>query len=127
MRGLLDTHTFIWSVEDSDKLSEPAKAFLDDPGNTVLVSVVSVWEIVIKHKLGKLPLGQPLGAMLSQLPVAGIDVLPVQTDHALAVDRLPDPHRDPFDRLLVAQAIVEGAVLLTADKIFRQYPVTVVW
>jgi PIN domain nuclease of toxin-antitoxin system len=90
------------------------------------VSVVSIWEIVIKHKLGKLPLGQPLGAMLSQLPAAGITVLPVQLDHALAVERLPDPHRDPFDRLLVAHAIVEGAVLLTTDKIFQQYPVTVV-
>jgi PIN domain nuclease of toxin-antitoxin system len=114
-------------VEDSDKLSEPAKAFLDDPGNTVLVSVVSIWEIVIKHKLGKLPLGQPLGAMLSQLPAAGITVLPVQLDHVLAVERLPDPHRDPFDRLLAGQAIVEGAALISGDSIFRQYPVTVVW
>ena len=127
MRGLLDTHTLIWAVEDSDKLSEPAKAFLDDPGNTVLVSVVSIWEIVIKHKLGKLPLGQPLGAMLSQLPAAGITVLPVQLDHVLAVERLPDPHRDPFDRLLAGQAIVEGAALISGDSIFRQYPVTVVW
>jgi len=89
--------------------------------------VASIWEVVIKHKLGKLPLSQPLGAILSRLPAAGITVLPVQIDHALAVDRLPDPHRDPFDQMLVAQAIVEGAVLLTVDPIFQQYPVTVVW
>jgi PIN domain nuclease of toxin-antitoxin system len=89
--------------------------------------VASVWEVVIKHKFGKLPLSQPLGVILARLPAARIAVLPVQIDHALAVDRLPDPHRDPFDRLLVAQAIVEGAVLPTADKIFQQYPVTVVW
>ncbi|HET6573479.1 MAG TPA: type II toxin-antitoxin system VapC family toxin [Fimbriiglobus sp.] len=127
MRGLLDTHTFVWAAEEADKLSDPAKAFLNDPANTIFLSAVSVWEIVIKHKLGKLPLSKPLGAILSQLPVAGITLLPVQVDHALAVDRLPDPHRDPFDRLLAAQAIVEGAVLITADKIFQQYPVTVVW
>ena len=127
MRGLLDTHTFVWAAEEADKLSDPVKAFLNDMGNTIFLSTVSVWEIVIKTKLGKLPLSQPLGAILSRLSVADITVLPVQIDHALAVDRLPDPHRDPFDRLLAAQAIVEGAVLLTADKIFQQYPVTVVW
>ena len=127
MTGILDTHTFVWWADNSPKLPPTAGTFIRDPANTLFLSVVSVWEIVIKHKLGKLPLSQPLGAFLSRLPATGITVLPVQIDHALAVDRLPNPHRDPFDRLLAAQAIVEGAVLLTADKIFQQYPVTVVW
>ncbi|HVK17709.1 MAG TPA: type II toxin-antitoxin system VapC family toxin [Fimbriiglobus sp.] len=127
MTGLLDTHTFVWWADNSPKLFPTAGTFIRDPANTVLLSVASIWEVVIKHKLGKLPLSQPLGAILSRLPAAGITVLPVQIDHALAVDRLPDPHRDPFDQMLVAQAIVEGAVLLTVDPIFQQYPVTVVW
>jgi PIN domain nuclease of toxin-antitoxin system len=77
VRGLLDTHTFLWAAEDSDKLSTTAKAFIADPSNTIFLSTASVWEIVIKHKLGKLPLGMPLGAILSRLPAAGITLLPV--------------------------------------------------
>ncbi len=127
MTGLLDTHTFVWWADNSPRLSPTADTFIRDPANTIFLSVVSVWEIIVKHKLGKLPLSQPLVAILSRLPAARIAVLPVQIDHTLAVEQLPDPHRDPFDRLLVAQAVVEGAVLLTIDKIFRQYPVTVVW
>ncbi|MGL6096245.1 MAG: type II toxin-antitoxin system VapC family toxin [Fimbriiglobus sp.] len=127
MRGLLDTHTFIWTAEDSDKLSEAARAFQSDPSNTILVSTISVWEIVIKSGLGKLSLERPIEAILSGLPGAEITVIPFTLEHALAVGSLPTAHRDPFDRALAAQAIVEGAALLTADEIFRQYPVTVVW
>ena len=127
MIGLFDTHTFIWWADNPTKVSATADAFIRDPANAVLLSVVSVWEIVIKYRLNKLPLGQPLGAILAQLPAAGITVLPVQLTHVLAVENLPLTHKDPFDRILAAQAIVEGAVLLTADPAFQQYPVTVVW
>lgn len=91
------------------------------------ISTASVWEIVIKQKTGKLTLAAPLGAILSQFPAAGITVLPVLLDHVLGIDRLPDPHKDPFDRLLAAQAIAEGAVLVTADPVFGHYPVPTVW
>ena len=127
MRGLLDTHSFLWAAEDDPKLSASARTFLADSANTIVLSVVGVWEIVIKSKLGKLPLSMPIGAILSRLPRAGIKLLPVQVDHALAAENLPDVHRDPFDRLLAAQAVVEGAVLVTTDPVFAQYPVTVVW
>ena len=127
MRGLIDTHVFLWQAEDSDRLSKIATDFIDDPSNTLFLSVASVWEIVIKTMTGKLKIDKPIGAILSRLPTAGITLLPVNVDHVLAVQNLPDIHKDPFDRLLVAQASVEGAVFVTADAIFDQYPVTRVW
>jgi PIN domain nuclease of toxin-antitoxin system len=127
MKGLLDTHTFIWWDSDPAKLSAKALAFLRDPANTVLLSVVSVWEILIKLQLGKLTLTTPLATIVAQQQANGIKILPVTLDHVLAVGNLPTPHKDPFDRLLVAQANVEGAVLLSADAIFSRYPVNVLW
>ena len=127
MKGLLDTHTFIWWDSDPGKISSAAMTFLRDASNQVLLSVVSVWEMVIKQQLGKLSLRLPLAQILTQQQANGIQVLPVTLAHVLAVESLPTPHKDPFDRLLVAQANAEGAVLLTADGIFAQYPVRVLW
>ena len=127
MKGLLDTHTFIWWDSDPAKLSAPVLAFLKDPANTVMLSVVSVWEMLIKLQLGKLTLGAPLGTILGQQQANGIQILPITLPHVLALQGLPSPHKDPFDRLLVAQANVEGATLLSADPIFAHYPVTVLW
>jgi PIN domain nuclease of toxin-antitoxin system len=127
MKGLLDTHTFLWMDSDPTRLSSTAATFIRDPANVLLLSVVSVWEIVIKSQLGKLTLRMPLATILAQQQANGIQILPVTLDHVLAVESLPTPHKDPFDRLLVAQTNVEGAVLLTADAIFAQYPVRVLW
>jgi PIN domain nuclease of toxin-antitoxin system len=127
MKGLLDTHTFIWWDSDPSKLSAPALAFISDPANAVLLSVVSVWEIVIKLQLGKLTLARPLHTILADQQANGIHVLSVTLPHVLAVEGLPTPHKDPFDRLLVAQANVEGAVLVSADPIFAHYPVKALW
>lgn len=89
--------------------------------------MVSVWEMVIKQQLGKLTLARPLHTILAHQQANGIRVLPVSLSHVLAVETLPTPHKDPFDRLLVAQANVEGAAILSADPIFAQYPVKVLW
>jgi len=127
MKGLLDTHTFIWWDSDPSKLSAKVLAFLQNPANTLLLSVASIWEILIKQQLGKLTLSVPLVTILAQQQANGIQILPVTLDHVLALESLPTPHKDPFDRLLVAQTNVEGAVLLSADPIFAQYPVNVLW
>jgi PIN domain nuclease of toxin-antitoxin system len=127
MKGLLDTHTFIWWDSDPSKLSAAALAFISDPASVVLLSVVSVWEMVIKLQLGKLALARPLHTILAHQQANGIHVLPISLPHVLAVEGLPTPHKDPFDRLLVAQANVEGAVLVSTDSIFAHYPVKVLW
>jgi PIN domain nuclease of toxin-antitoxin system len=127
MNLLLDTHTFIWWDSDPTRLSRPALAALRDPANTVWFSVVSVWEMVIKNQLGKLPLHLPLAQIVTQQQANGLQVLPVMLPHVLAVEKLPAVHKDPFDRLLTTQASVEGAELVTADPIFARYPVRVLW
>jgi PIN domain nuclease of toxin-antitoxin system len=127
MKGLLDTHTFIWWDSDPDQLSGAARSFLLDPANIVLVSVISVWEIVIKHALGRLHLYKPLDVIVRDQQANGIQILPVLLDHVLVVGSLPAIHNDPFDRLLAAQAVVEDAVILSADPIVARYPIRIVW
>jgi len=127
MKGLVDTHTFIWWDSDPSKLSPAALSFLRDPTSIVLLSVVSIWEMLIKLQLGKLTLRLPIRTILAQQQANGVQVLPALLDHVLAVESLPTPHKDPFDRLLVAQANVEGAELVSADPIFAHYPVKVLW
>ena len=127
MIGLIDTHSLLWAVDNSSKLSQTARSFVDDPTNSIIVSVASLWEIAIKNKLGKLPLKQPIDQLVVGLARTDIRLLEVRIEHVVATYQLPDPHRDPFDRMLAAQAIAEGAVLVTDDPIFAHYPVTVVW
>jgi PIN domain nuclease of toxin-antitoxin system len=126
MKLLLDTHAFIWWDSDPGKLSAKALAALLDPANDVWLSVASVWEMVIKVQLGKLALRLPLGDVTQQ-QANGLQVLPVALAHALAVEALPAIHKDPFDRVLVAQANAEGAELVSADPVVRHYPVRVFW
>ena len=127
MRLLLDTHTFIWWDSDPARLSAVALAALRDPTNTVWLSVVSIWEILIKAQLGKLSVRLPLPDIVAQQQANGLRVLPVTLTHSLALEGLPSIHKDPFDRLLIAQAIVEGAELVSADHVFVQYPVRLLW
>ena len=127
MRLLLDTHTFIWWDSDPAQLSAVALTALRDPANTVWLSVVSVWEIVIKAQLGKLGLRLPLSHIVAQQQANGLQILPVTLPHVLAVEGLPPIHKDPFDRLLVAQAVVEGAELVSADHVFAPYPARLLW
>ena len=128
MRLLLDTHAFLWWVGASPKLSRRAKAAVAKATNQCLVSVASGWEIAIKVSLGQLRIDAALDRFLpEQLALNGFQPLAIDFKHTARVARLPFHHRDPFDRLLVAQAIEEELTLVTADAVFAQYGVKRLW
>lgn len=125
MRLLLDTHPFVWSLLEPDRLPARLRATLIDPAHIVHVSAVSVWEVAIKSGLGKLSF--PLDRLAAIIDDAGFSELPVIFAHALEVRHLPLLHRDPFDRLLIAQARHERLTLVTRDPAIRRYPVDILW
>ncbi|MSP92121.1 MAG: type II toxin-antitoxin system VapC family toxin [Myxococcales bacterium] len=128
MRLLLDTNVFLWLGTNDPRLSAAARTHVVAPDNEVWLSAASAWEIAIKHGLGKLPLPAPVDVFVPEARTAmGILELPIDEASALAVARLPAIHRDPFDRLLVAQAIVHGLTLVTADEVLQRYPTRWVW
>ncbi len=124
---LLDTHVLIWASVDDSRLAESARTrLLSEAG--IVISTVSVWEIAIKKSLGKLEMDVPLEVFLQgQLEALRARLLPVKASHALAVEHFPFHHRDPFDRLLAAQALTEDLDLISADPIFDLYLVSRVW
>ncbi|WP_287407995.1 type II toxin-antitoxin system VapC family toxin [Oceanithermus sp.] len=127
-RLLLDTHVFLWWISDDPRLSPAAREAIADGASEVFLSAVSVWEMVIKMGLGRLELPEDLESFLArQLQVNGFRPLAMTLPHALAVRHLPDVHKDPFDRLLVAQAQHEELVLVSRDAVVRRYPVPVIW
>jgi len=127
MKALLDTHTFLWAITEDPRLSRRARQMYTS-SNDLWLSVASVWEILIKARVGKLPLPDPVGPYLTkELAKNRIEVLPITLDHVLKTEALPLHHRDPFDRLLIAQGIEEGWPILTADPWFARYPVQVIW
>lgn len=124
MRFLVDTHCWLWLQASPERLAEDVITLLEDPANDLFLSAASSWEIAIKHALGKLPLPEPPSRYVpSRLAASGCRGLSIEHTHALRVAELPPHHRDPFDRLLVAQAQVEGLVLVTADRQFEGYDV----
>ncbi len=128
MRALLDTHAFLWWITNDPRLSTRVLRFVQDPATSIFLSVASGWEIAIKVGIGKLDLSDDLEAFIrEQLTLNRIDVLPVQMNHALFVHKLPRHHRDPFDRLLIAQSLVEGMPLITVDPLIIRYPVQTIW
>ncbi len=127
MKLLLDSHTFLWWASEPAKLSSTALTLCSDPANSLLLSSASAWEVQIKHSLGKLGLTLPLSTLLAQQRANGLGILPVTVDHVLLLDTLPYHHKDPFDRLIIAQAIVEGASVVTADQAFSHYSVSTIW
>lgn len=128
MNVLLDTHAFLWWVIDDSQLSITAKAMIAEPTNTIYLSVVSAWEIIIKERTGKLSLPEsPETYIPSRLIANRFVTLPVEMPHVLQIAALPDHHRDPFDRLLIAQSQVENLPLLTVDHLISQYSVNVIW
>lgn len=128
MKLLLDTHVFIWWDSEPSKLSARVLALCQDRNHTLLLSVASVWEMQIKAQLGKLHLTIPLATLVTaQQQANGIQILPVVLEHVLALADLPGYHKDPFDRLLIAQANLESATLLSHDAVFEQYAVTRLW
>ncbi|MBK9625718.1 MAG: type II toxin-antitoxin system VapC family toxin [Rhodocyclaceae bacterium] len=128
MKILLDTCTFLWIIRDSSKLSQLARTLYADPDNETYLSPVSAWEISVKHAIGKLPLGAPPNIIIPETRHRhDIATLPLDEDSATAVSRLPPLHADPFDRLLICQAITHGMTILTPDARINQYPVNVKW
>jgi PIN domain nuclease of toxin-antitoxin system len=125
---LLDTSTFLWWVAGSERIPGPTAELLRDPANRVVLSAASAWEISIKHALGKLPLPAPPEVWVPRQRAAhDIEPLPIAESDALHVGKLPDLHRDPFDRMLVAQSIVHGLEIATTDPAVRRYPCRWVW
>lgn len=125
---LLDTHTILWFWWDDARLSTTAKAMIEEPANKKLVSLASCWEIAIKAGLGKLTLGEPSQSFLGrEISRNNFELLAIRLDHATHVESLPLHHKDPFDRLLVAQAIVENLPLISADGILDRYGVVRRW
>lgn len=128
MRLLLDTHTFIWFVIDSPRLSTIVRALIENENNEKLLSTASVWEMAIKHSSGKLSFSLPFRVFIEQqLGLNSIELLNINLDHVDVVATLPFHHRDPFDRLLVAQAMVEQIPILSADSAFDAYPINRLW
>ena len=127
MRLLLDTHIAIWSIAMSQRIKAHVRALLSDPANTIVVSAVSIWEIAIKHPLGK-STAPPFTAdvAIRHFTNAGYELLDITPDHAAAVAALPRLHGDPFDRLLLAQAMVEPMRLMTADPLLYAYNSTII-
>jgi PIN domain nuclease of toxin-antitoxin system len=127
-RYLLDTHTYLWYVTGNSKLSAKASAELANSNNDLFLSVVSAWEIVIKVSIGKLNFPMPFKANLTtQLTTYNIQLLDLKLEHLTEALNLPLHHREPFDRVLIAQAIVENLDFITVDSQFKPYPINIVW
>jgi PIN domain nuclease of toxin-antitoxin system len=127
MRAILDTHAFLWAMAGDRRMSQRAHDLFQGPSELFL-SFASIWEILIKVQLEKLRLPRPAGPfVIRKLAENRIEALRINLDHLLAFEGLPMHHRDPFDRMLIAQAINESLPIVTADKIFDRYPVEVIW
>ena len=119
---MLDTHLLLWAAGEPSRLSPEARALIETPENELLFSAASLWEIAIKRGLGREDFRVDVRLLRRGLLDNGYSELPVGSEHAVAIDGLPPIHKDPFDRLLVAQALVEGITLLTSDAVVAQYP-----
>lgn len=125
---LLDTHAFLWFVQNDPNLSRPALEAISDRDKEVRLSPASYWEIGIKVQLGKYRLNMPLAGFIEKaIELYGFTILPIEPRHAEMVAKLPRHHRDPFDRLLIAQAMVEGLTVISADAAMDAYPITRLW
>lgn len=125
---LLDTHALLWWIVNDPKLPAKARGLIADPDNTVFVSSASAWEITTKHRNGKLPrVGDVPDRLEDYVRRAGFGLLPITFAQAAASGRLPGPHKDPFDRLLIAQSLSEGFPVVTLDAVFARYGAETVW
>ena len=128
MRLLLDTATYIWLINDDAQLSSGARELIADPANRLYLSADSAWEIVIKHAKGQLELATPVESFLvDQRRLHWIESLPISEDAVLLVRELPHFHQDPFDRIIVAQALAEEMTIVSSDRLIRRYAAPVAW
>ena len=121
MAYLLDTHTFLWFITNDPQLSNKSKKIIENPDTNVFVSIASIWEIAIKYSLGKLELSGPLEGLKEQMELNGFELLSISFDHTWQLSKLPHHHGDPFDRIIIAQAIAENFTVIGKDKNFPKY------
>lgn len=127
-RLLLDTHVFLWWVDDDPSLTAVAREAIADANNECCLSLASCWEMAIKSSLGKLRLARPVARFVSeQLAANAFSLLSIELRHVARIEKLPFHHRDPFDRLLIAQAITDKLTMVSADSVFAEYGVTLLW
>ena len=128
MKLLLDTHTLLWLVEDDPQLSQTALDLLVDPGNELLLSPATYWELAIKISIRKYQLTDPLADYIAEaVQHYGLSILQIDVKHAEAIVTLPHHHKDPFDRMLIAQSVVENVALVSSDETFDAYPIQRLW
>ena len=127
MRLLIDTHTVIWFINANSRLPQHIRVMLEDESNDVYVSMISLWELSIKSRLGKLDLNRSLADIVDLLHENGFQFLPVLLDHVFCLDTLELHHRDPFDRMLIAQALADGFDIVGCDDVFDRYGVRRLW
>ena len=128
MRGLIDTNTFLWFISGDSRLSRTAKTLITEIDNEIFLSIASLWEIAIKMSIGKLELSMSYEDLLSaQIEDNEIKLLPIGKNHLRELVRLPFYHRDPFDRLIISQGISENLPILTCDRLFKDYPIEILW
>ncbi|NJO84029.1 MAG: type II toxin-antitoxin system VapC family toxin [Blastochloris sp.] len=126
MKFLLDTQIFIWWDGEPEKIPPRLLQLCEDPANTLVLSIASVWEMQIKAQLGKLEIARPLAEIMAEHQQDNLlELLPVELAHVLTISQLPFHHKDPFDRFIIAQALAEQLTLLSVDRVFAQYPVPV--
>jgi len=127
LKLLLDTHTFIWFINGDARLSKKAKKEILKSSNKKFISMASIWEMAIKTSLGKLRINYPFKEVFNQIDENGFETLAIIFDHTLLVSQLEFHHRDPFDRLIIAQAIYENMTIITNDRNFQDYQVKMTW
>jgi PIN domain nuclease of toxin-antitoxin system len=127
MNLLLDTHALIWFLNGDAKLSSDVKTAIEDPDNSKIISIASIWEIAIKISIDKLRLPKDFMHFMDMIKENGFEILPITFEHAMIVSKLKFIHRDPFDRLIVAQCKADKLVLATKDENIRQYDIQTIW
>jgi PIN domain nuclease of toxin-antitoxin system len=127
MKIILDTHTLLWFLSHDIKLSEKARTMIEDSSNDVFVSIASFWEITIKLSLSKLVLDIPFELLFVESETLNIKTLHIKKEHLIHLKELPFIHRDPFDRLIISQSMVEDYALVSVDKVFDEYKINRVW
>jgi PIN domain nuclease of toxin-antitoxin system len=118
---LIDTHTFIWLIDDDPKLSNNCKGLIEDGDNEIFISIASLWEMAIKISIGKLKVAGVLQQMIEEIYIRDIRILPINPSHVLKVETLPFHHKDPFDRIIAAQSLVENITVISIDEILDEY------
>ena len=127
MNLLLDTHALLWFYSGNQQLSTKVKNLIKNTSNTCFISIASLWEITIKYHLGKLELDDSLEDLFKFVTRNEINVLPIEFQHLLKITSLPHIHKDPFDRIIIAQGISENIMIATKDRVFSEYEVNIIW